>query len=215
MNQLFLLVNKISRSGTSSGTDSGSSSSSADRLVESLKEAFKGPIPYIIIGAIVLLIIAIYLLRRFVKARPGYVRIVVRHGQIYKVLDENNPKYFLVPFTDSLAADIPLNEQVFASDKMFINNGPDALYKINYVLNYQVSEPTKFFGFMNDFQNLANTKINDIFRDYADNGNAMNVVKDYRKHEEELLDLFNKAVEDYGVKVNSFKINFVEPLGKK
>ena len=211
MNQLFLLV---SRSGTSSGTDSGTSSST-DRLVESLKEAFKGPIPYIIIGAIVLLIVAIYLLRRFVKARPGFVRIVVRHGQIYKVLDENNQKYFLVPFTDSLAADIPLDEQAFESDRMFINNGPDFLYKVNYVLKYQVSEPTKFFGFMNDFQNLADTKINDIFRDYADNGNAMNVVKDYRKHEEELLGLFNKALEDCGVKVNSFKINFVEPLGKK
>ena len=212
MAQLFLL---ISRSGTSGegGTDSGSSSSS--RIIESLKEAFKGPIPYIIIGAIVLLIIAIYLLRRFVKARPGFVRIVVRHGQIYKILDENNQKHFLVPFTDSLAADIPLDEQAFESDKMFINNGPDSLYKVNYVFNYQISEPTKFFGFMNDFQNLADTKINDVFRDYSDNGNAMNVVKDYRKHEEEILGLFNKALEDCGVKVNSFKINFVEPLGKK
>ncbi len=214
--KLFLLT-LITRSGTDSG-DSGSSSSSssgnADAALESLKEAFKGPIPYIIIGAIVLLIVAIYLIRRFIKARPGVVKIVTRHGEIYKVIDESNPKYFLVPFTDSVGAVIPLNEQSFSSDKLFINNGPDALYQISFVISYQVTDVNTFFKYMNDFQNKACSKMNDDLREYADNGNALNIVKDYRQHMDELLKLLNDSLGEYGVKVNSFKISFVKPLGK-
>lgn len=199
-----------------SGTDSGSTTSStSDKALESIKEAFKGPVPYIIIGAIVLLVIAIYIIRRFIKARPNAVLVVVRHGKIHKLIDEKNPKYFLVPFTDSVGASISLNEQAFSSDKLFINNGPDALYKINFTLTYQVEDIEKYYKNINNFQSLANTKINDELREYADSGKALDIVKDYREHNEDILRLLNKALEDFGVRVNSFKVNFIEPLGKK
>lgn len=215
MNKLLTILPFLS--GTSEGGESSgeSTASKTSGTLEAIKNAFKGPVPYIIIGAIVLLIIAVYLIRRNVKAIPNTVRIVVRHGQVYKVIDESNPKYFLVPFTDSIGANISLNEQSFASDKLYINDGPDALYKINFVIKYQVTDAVKHFEYVNNFSNLATTKINDDLREYADNGNAMNIVKDYRQHNDELIALLDKSLSDYGVKVNSFKINFVEPLGKK
>lgn len=191
------------------------STNTTDSATEKLKEFFKGPIPYIVIGVIVLLVLVVYLLSRNVKAKPNCATIIIRGGKIYKVLDENNPSYYLVPFRDRVGAVIPLTEQELASDKLYINNGPDALYRINYVLKYKVADPTEFYQYLNSFQNTIISDINDVLREYADQGNALILVKDYRKHEKEILSLFNKASNPYSAEVASFKFNFIEPLGKK
>ena len=85
MNKLFLIL-----SGTSS--ESGSGESSTSKLTESLKNMVKSPVFYIVIGAIVLLIVTVYLLRRIVKPRNNASIIVVRGGQIHKVINENDNK---------------------------------------------------------------------------------------------------------------------------
>ena len=208
MNKLFLIL-----SGTSS--ESGSGESSTSKLTESLKNMVKSPIFYIVIGAIVLLIVAVYLLRRIVKPRNNTSIIVVRGGQIHKVINENDDKYFLVPFTDRVGAVISLGEKEFSSDKLFINNGPDALYKINYTLKYKVKDPKEFYKYNDNIGNLISQKLNDDLREYADKGNALVLVKDYREHASEILSLINKALEEYSIEALSFKINLIEPLGRK
>ena len=195
----------------SSSAESGSSGGS----LESLKKIFTNPILYIVIGALVLLIIVVYIIRRFIKARPNATIIVVRRGKIYKVLDKDNPKCFLVPFMDSVGAIIIDDEKVFSSDKLFINNGPDALYKINYTLKYKITNPKEFYKYINNLNNLLPTKLNDELRLYADQGNALVLVKDYRKNSDKILEIINKAVSEYFIEVTEFKINIVEPMGRK
>ena len=203
MNLLLILS-----SASSEGSGSGSSGS-----MESIKKIFTNPILYIVLGALVLLIIAFYLFKRFVKATPNATTIIVRKGKIQKILDENNPKYFMVPFLDSVGAVIVHNEKEFSSDKLFINNGPDALYKINYTLKYKILDPVKFYPYIDKVQNLLPTKLNDELRLYADNGNAMVLIKDYRSKANEILEVINKAVAEYQIEVVDFKINLIEPMG--
>ena len=167
---------------TSSSAESGSSGGS----LESLKKVFTNPVLYIVIGALVLLIIVIYLIRRFIKARPNATTIVVRRGKIYKVLDKDNPKCFLVPFMDSIGAIITDSEKEFSSDKLFINNGPDSLYKVNYTLQYKVTDVKEFYPYVNKIQEIMVLKINDGLREYADKGHAFVIVKDYREKEQEI-----------------------------
>ena len=195
--------------------ESSSSSGSTEKLTESLKGIVKSPVFYAVIGGLVLLIILVYLLRRFVKPSNNTVKVIVRHGQIYKLLDEKSDKYFMVPFTDSLGAVISLGEREFASDKLFINNGPDALYQINYALRYKVSNVETFFKYRDSFQNVIVNQINDELRDYADKGHVLEIIKDYREHSKELVKLLNGLVERYGVEVTAFKVNFIQPLGRK
>ena len=38
------------------------------------------------------------------------------------------------------------------------------------------------------------------------------MLKDYREHNDELLKLFNDSLSTFGIKVNSFKINYVKPI---
>ena len=184
-------------------------------IKESLMNTVKSPVFYIVIGAIVLLIIGIYLIRRIVKPAPGQIKVVVRHGKIHKLVEEKSSSYYLVPFTDSLGAVILLNEKELSSDKLFVNNGPDALYKINYTLTYKVSNVESFFPQRESFSKDVVGKINDIVREYADNGHVLEIIKDYREHSKELVNLINTVTSTCGIQVVGFKINYIEPLGKK
>ena len=204
MNPL-LILSAASSEGSGSGTGSGS--------MESLKKIFQSPVLYIVLGALVLLIIAFYLFRRFVRATPGATTIIVRKGNIQKVLNEKEPKYFMVPFLDSVGAIIKDGEKEFSSDKLFINNGPDALYKINYTLKYKILDPVKFYPFAEKLPSILPNKLNDELRLFADNGNALTLVKDYRAKADEILAIINKAVAEYQIEVTEFKVNLIEPMG--
>lgn len=196
---------------TSNSADEGSSGAS----MESLKKIFTNPALYIVIGALFFLIIVVYLIRRYIKAKPNATIIVIRHGKIYKVIDKGNPKYFLVPFMDSVGAIINDSEKEFSSDRLFINNGPDALYKIDYTLKYKVTNPKEFYKYINNIHSLLPIKLNDELRLYADQGNALILVKDYRENTNKILEVINKAVEEYSIQVTEFKINIIEPIGGK
>lgn len=226
MDFLNLLIFRLFDS-TSTGSDSTSTSvpessgstsqgGAADGLTDAIKNIFKSPIFYIVLGVIVVAIIAFYLYRRLIKARANQVSIIIRGGKIYKVVDGTNlSKYFMVPFKDRLGAVIPLNEQEFNSDKLYINNGPDALYRVSYSLKYKVVEPEEFYNHISNFQKEAEIRINDDLREYADKGNALKLVKDYREYSKDILVLINKSLGRYGVQASSFKINYIEPTGGK
>ncbi|MBO4667587.1 MAG: hypothetical protein J5666_05640 [Bacilli bacterium] len=201
------LLTSVANSSSQEGGTSGGS-------LQSIKKLFTNPILYVVLGCIVLLIIVVYLIRRFVTAKDNTTVIIVRHGKIYKVLNKDNPKYFRVPFMDSIGAIITDGEKSFSSDKLFINNGPDALYKINYTLKYKINDPKEFYKYLNKIQNLLPEKLNDELRLYADQGNALVLVKDYRENTDKILEVINNAVAEYHISVTEFKINIIEPMGK-
>lgn len=190
-------------------------SNGSNGTMESIKKVFKSPVFYIVLGITLLLIVLIYLLRRFVKARANQVTIVIRKGKIYKVIDEKTPKYFLRPFIDKVGAVISLDEKEYTSDKLYINNGPDALYKINYTLKYKVTNPVEFYKYRDNIQKLIIQAINDDLREFADKGNALVIVADYRENNQKILDLIDEAIKDYSVKCTLLKINFIEPVSGK
>ena len=194
--------------------EEANSESSTEKLTESLKNMVKSPIFYIVIGGLLLLIIIIYIIRRFVSSNANMVLVITRKGQIHKLLNDKDGKYFLVPFIDKVGATISTKEQELNSDKLFINNGPDALYKINYTLKYQIDDVEAFYPYRDNIQNLIVNKLNDDLREYADKGSALILVKDYREHAKEILDIINKAIEEYHVAATSFKINLIEPVGR-
>lgn len=207
-------ISSIAASEAISSSESGGGTKS--NIGDTLKNLVKNPVFYVVIGIIVALIVGVYLYKRFVKARPGYVAIITRKKQIYRILDENAPSYFMLPFKDKLGAMISLNEIEFSSDKLFINNGPDALYKINYTLKYKVKDPEKFFPYVNSINSLLPAKINDELREFADasEDNALTLVKHYRVKNKDILGLLNKAAKEYHIQITSFKVNLVEPMGK-
>lgn len=206
---LFLLLSSVDTVGESNN------GGTADKMGETFKNMIKSPIFYAVIGGLILLIIVVYLLRRIVKPRTDAVAVVVRKGTIYKLIDEKSNKYFLVPFVDRVGAVISLSEKELSSDKLFINNGPDALYQINYTLKYKVVDPKGFFKYNDNIGNLVINKLNDDLREFADAGNALVLVKDYRDNASKILELINKAIESYSVEALSFKINLIQPLGRK
>ena len=205
----LLLLNISESESTSEGGSSGGGS------LSQLKNIFKSPTFYVVIGVIVLLIIVFYLVRRVVKNRGNTVTIIVRHGNIYRVLDKNNPKYFLKPFLDKVGATISLDDREFNSDKLFINDGPDALYKINFTLKYHVTDPVKYYPYGEKINDLILARVNEDLREYADKGNASVLIKDYREHNQDIISLINKALEPYFLEVTSYKVNLIEPMGRK
>lgn len=207
---LFLLFSSVDTVG-----ESNNGGGTADKMGETLKNMVKSPIFYAVFGGLILLIIVVYLLRRIVKPRANAVTVVVRKGSIQKLIDEKSNKYFLVPFVDRVGAVISLGEKELNSDKLFINNGPDALYQINYTLKYKVVDPKEFFKYNDNIGNLIINKLNDDLREFADAGNALVLVKDYRDNASKILELINKAIESYSVEALSFKINLIQPLGRK
>ena len=94
------------------------------------------------------------------------------------------------------------------------SSGPDALHKINYTLKYKVTNPKEFYKFINNINNLLPTKLNDELRLYADQGNALILVKDYRENTYKILEVINKAVSEYFIEVTEFKINIIEPMNR-
>ena len=214
MNYLFALF-ADSQATSAEASSSSSNSGTSESSLESLKQIFTNPILYIVLGALVLLIIAIYLIRRTVKARPNATTIIVRKGKIHKVLNEKEPKYFMIPFVDSVGAIIDNNDKTLASDKLFINNGPDALYKIDYVLKYRVLDPVAFFPYIEKIGSILPTRLNDELRLFADEGNALVLIKDYRSKSDEILALINKAIAEYHIEAVEFKINLILPMGGK
>ena len=199
---------------SSTSAENSGETSSTERLTEALKGLVRNPVFYIVIGAFVLLIIVVYLLRRIVKPSANVVTVVVRRGAIHKLVDEKSPSYFRAPFIDSVGVVISLKEQELSSDKLFINNGPDALYQINYTLKYKVINPKDFYKYNENIQNLIINKLNDELREFADNGNALVLVKDYRENSAKILELINNAIEQFSVEAVSFKINLIQPLGR-
>ena len=205
---LFILMEESTETSESSG------GGTTEKLTEALKNMVKSPIFYIVIGAIVLLIIVLYLIRRIIKPSHNEVKVIVRSGKIHKLIDESSPKYFMVPFRDSLGAVISLNDRELNSDKLFINNGPDALYQVNYTLKYKVTDPKEFYKYNDNINSLIINKLNDDLREFADAGNALVLVKDYRENSAKILELINKALEQYSIEALSFKINLIQPLGR-
>ena len=63
-------------------------------------------------------------------------------------------------------------------------------------------------------QNLLPVKLNDELRLYADQGNALILVKDYRENADKILEVINKAVREFFIEITEFKINIIEPMGK-
>ena len=204
----FLFLSEI----TSESQDGGGSS---ERIVAILKNMVKSPLFYIVLAVLILLIVLVYLLRRIVKAKPNTVVIVIRKGKISKIIDEKAPKYFMIPFIETIGARISLLETKLASDKLFINDGPDSLYKISFELVYKVSNPTQYYFCLNNFEEEALSQINDTLREFADEGEASVLIKDYRKHGQTIVELMNKAIKQFGVEAISVKYNYIEPVGKK
>lgn len=187
----------------------------ADQMGDFFRKLFNGPVFYIVLCGIVLLFILFYLLRRIIRSKPNSVIIILRGRQIYKSLKEGDGSYFLIPFKDRIGAIISLKEQELTSDKLYINNGPDALYQINYTIKYKVLDSEVFFNYIENFIDKLTTKINDDLRVFADAGNALVLVKDYRLNDDKILKLLNESLKDFSVEAISFKINLIQPLGRK
>ena len=198
-----------------SGEEGGSSTGgTTEKLTKALKDMVKSPVFWAIVVGIILLIVVLYLLRRFVKPSSNTVKVVVRKGKIHKLIDEKSSKYFLVPFKDSLGAVISLDDRDFTSDKLFINNGPDALYKINYTLSFHVNDVEKFFKYRDNVLERMTVRINDSLREYADEGHALEIIQEYRKQEKDILLVINKSCSEFGVEATALKVNFIEPTKK-
>ena len=209
MNQLLLTLAE-----TASEPETKTSDSSTEKITSALKSMVQSPVFYVVIGALVLLIIAVYLLRRIVKPRAGVVTVVVRRSGIHKLVDEKSSNYFMIPFIDRIGAVISLKEQELSSDKLFINNGPDALYQINFTLTYKVLDPQVFYPYNDNIQKLVVEKMNEDLREFADSGNALMLIKDYRENAAQILELINEAIKPYCVEATAFKINLIQPLGR-
>ena len=210
MGDLFLNLVLFTSEGTSNNSGDGT-----EQMGDFFKKMFNGPVFYIILGGIVLLCVLFYLLRKITKPQQGAVVIIVRGGQIHKVLKDGDKNYFLAPFKDRVGAVISLREQDITTDRLFINNGPDALYQVNYTLKYKVVDPETFYKYNESFADRVATKINDDLREFAYAGNALILVRDYGSNAEKILKLLNESLEDFSVEATSFKINLIQPLGRK
>ena len=210
MNDLFLNLVLFTSEGASNNSGDGT-----EQMGDFFKKMFNGPIFYVVLGGIILLCVLFYLLKRITRPQPGAVVIIVRGGQIHKALRDGDKNYFLAPFKDRVGAIIPLKEQEITTDRLYINNGPDALYQVNYTLKYKVVDPNEFYKYYENFADRVATKLNDDLREFADAGNALILVKDYRTNADKILKLLNESLEGFSIEATGFKINLIQPLGRK
>ena len=139
----------------------------------------------------------------------------MRKGEVIRVLDSKNPKAFLVPFKDKLGATITLESKTFTSDKLFINNGPDYLYKITYTIKYDIVNPKTFYPILNKFDSYAVDKINDDLRLFSEKNGADLILKNYLDNKGKIIETLNKFFKNDAIRVIDFKISAIEPIGSK
>ena len=185
-----------------------------NKPLERLLAIFKSPVFYIVVGAFIALIIFIYLLRRFTRASSDSVVVITRKGKIRKILKENDGVYYRVPFVDSIGAVILLTDKTFTSERLFINDGPNHLYRYKYTFVYKVINPETCFNHLGNIQETIEIRINDSLRLFADNGNAQTLICNYRSSENEILKVINDAINDLGIEASGFKVDYIEPMGK-
>jgi len=183
---------------------------------EQLKKIFTQPAFYIVIGVIVLLIILFVIFRRFVRAHEGEEVIVLRKGKIFKILTAKDEKrYFLRFFKDKVGATINMNEQTFSSDKVFINDGPDALYKLHFAVKYKVVNSEAYYPKANNFADYFAESLNDECRLFAKVNGASLIIKDFDGNKKKIISHLNNVYLQNGVEITDFKINAIEPFGRK
>ena len=202
----FIILSSTSESSLEGQTQS-------NEAFEKMSAFFKSPAFYISVSCLIVLILLFYFLRRFVRKKSGYTIVVVRRGKIHKLINDNQPNYYLVPFVDSIGAMVSMEEREFESNKLFINDGPDRLYKIDYTLGFKVCNVEAFFKVGENINTIIEVKINDALRSFADEGNVDKLIQDYRSSEQDILNVINFSMMALGLKPLSFKINYIEPLG--
>jgi len=192
------------------------STSNASSGTEELKKIFTQPAVYIVLGVIVLLILVFVIARRFIKAQPGTEVLVLRDGKVHKVItDKESKRYFLKFFKDKVGATVNVTEQSYNTDKVLINDGPDALYKLHLVIKYQVTDSTTFYPMVNKFNDYFAESLNDDLRVFAQNNGAALIVKDFDTNKEKIISYLNNLYKEIAVEINDIKIKAIEPLGRR
>lgn len=194
-------------SSTSNGEDADNSASLGQLL-----EIFKKPAFYIVVGVIVLLIVVVYIFRRFIKVAPN-TATVVKNGSNTKILLESNKRYFLKPFIEKVAVTLPLYEQETESDQLFINDGPDKLYKVRYDMKFKVVDAEKFYPFYNNFNKFFENTINEKLRAYSEEKSAAFIIKDFSKNKADIVNYLNEVLKENAIEIIDMKIKAIEPVG--
>lgn len=206
-----MLLNILASSGseaTSSTADSGAS-------LESLGEIFKNPILWAVVGGIVVLILIVYILRRIVRPQAGVWKIIERGGKLHKIIDGNSKLIFMIPVKDKMIASVADNTKNFASDKLYINDGPDALYKLTYAIEYKVKDINNFYPIIERLDNTLAERINDDLRTFADMNGAELILRSFKENKDKIIAALNESFDKNGIEILGFKIKSIEPLGKK
>ena len=197
---------------TSVSIESASNEQGGTGSLEKLMDIFKSPIFYIIVGVIVLLIILFYLIRRFIKVAPNTATII-KKGNSTKVILESDKRYFLIPFAEKIVVTLPLYEQEIESDQLFVNDGPDKLYKIVYKTNFKVTDAEKFYPLYGNFNKFFENTINEKLREYSEEKGADFIIKEFSKNKLEILKFLNKAFKESAIEILDMKIKAIEPIG--
>lgn len=200
---------------TSTSSASSNESNQNGDVFKKFLNIFTNPVFYIVLAIIFALVIIYYFLKRIVVSKPNHAIVVLRNNKVYKIVDEGMPRYYLAPFIDSIGAIIRTSNNEFSSDKLFINNGPDRLYRINYTFSFKVVNAESYYHIMNNAKEEIEKRINDILRTFADEGNVAYLIDDYKNHCDQVLTIINKSLQGYGIEALDFKTNYIEPLGSK
>lgn len=209
---MLKLINLLTSVNSS---DSAGEPANTDDALASLTEIFKNPVFWYVIIGIVALILIIYILRRIVRPQAGTWKIIERGGKLHKIIDGNGKLAFMLPVKDKLVATVAQNTKNFASDKLYINNGPDALYKVTYAMDYQVNDINKFYPIIARLENTLVEKVNDDLRSFSDTNGADVILKNFANEKARIISALCDSFADLGIEVIGFKIKSIEPLGKK
>ncbi|MCQ2800977.1 MAG: SPFH domain-containing protein, partial [Bacilli bacterium] len=151
-------------------------------------------------------------IRRFMKGAPN-TATVVKNGNNTKILVESNKRYFLKPFIEKVAVTLPLYEQETESDQLFINDGPDKLYKVRYDMKFKVVDAEKFYPFYNNFNKFFENTINEKLRAYSEEKSAAFIIKDFSKNKADIVNYLNEVLKENAVEIIDMKIKAIEPVG--
>lgn len=197
---------------TNASTEAANNEQEGADSLEKIMEIFKNPIFYVVIGVIVILIILFYFARRFIKVASN-TAIIVKKGDTTKVLLENNKRYFLKPFVEKIVVTIPLYEQEVESDQLFINDGPDKLYKLTYKMLFKITDAKNFFPLYDNFKKIFEDTINEQLRALTEEKNASFIIKEFTKNKDEIVNFLNGVFNENAIEILDMKIKAIEPIG--
>ncbi|WP_297521226.1 SPFH domain-containing protein [uncultured Clostridium sp.] len=163
----------------------------------------------LIVLAVVIIIVLIAILSSIKVVNTGYVYILERFGQFYKVLEPG--WHMTIPFADFVRRKISTKQQILDIQPQTVITKDNVNIQIDNVIFYKVLSPKDAVYNIEDYKSAIIYSTITNMRNIVGNMSLDEVLSGRDKINCELLEIIDQVTDAYGIKILSVEIKNIMP----